>query len=80
MTQPSETMVQAGNLRWCLRIAGRGDPILCPHGIPVTGAIWERVLGPMASFGQVIAPDLPGMVGLGFVATGMAPKKPRQFP
>jgi haloalkane dehalogenase len=36
-------------------------PLVLLHGIPVTSSIWRHVARPLARYGRVIAPDLPGL-------------------
>ncbi len=44
------------------RIQGRqeGDPLLLLHGFPLSSALWDRVLAPLAAYGPVVTPDLRG--------------------
>src|SRR3990167_2698622 len=41
--------------------AGKGDPILFLHGMPVSGYFWRHVMPIMQDAGHCIAPDFIGM-------------------
>jgi len=55
-----ERTVDANGVRFFVREAGSGDPILLLHGFPQTGECWRGVAEILASKHRVIAPDLPG--------------------
>ncbi|MBX3393922.1 MAG: alpha/beta fold hydrolase [Phycisphaerae bacterium] len=40
---------------------GRGTPVLLVHGFPLSSALWQSVISPLAKRHWVIAPDLRGM-------------------
>jgi haloacetate dehalogenase len=60
VTALAERTVEAGGIRFFVREAGEGDPILLLHGFPQTGDCWHAVAGKLAERHRVIVPDLPG--------------------
>jgi len=53
-------MVEAGGVRFFLREAGSGEPMLLLHGFPQTGACWQGVAERLAPAHRLLVPDLPG--------------------
>ncbi|HEY5578146.1 MAG TPA: haloalkane dehalogenase, partial [Acidimicrobiia bacterium] len=41
--------------------AGRGDPIVFPHGNPTSSFLWRNIIPHMEAMGRCVAPDLIGM-------------------
>jgi epoxide hydrolase 4 len=57
----SETRtIEVAGVRFFVREAGTGDPIVLLHGFPQTGECWNRVASSLAATHRVIVPDLPG--------------------
>lgn len=55
--------LEAGGLRWRLRCAGDGPPVLLLHGTGASGHSWEPLIPRLAVRHTVWAPDLPGQGG-----------------
>jgi epoxide hydrolase 4 len=55
-----ERTVEAGGIRFHVREAGEGDPIVLLHGFPQSGDCWRGVADRLAERHRVIVPDLPG--------------------
>jgi len=53
---------QAGDLLSFVREEGRGDPVVCLHGVPASSYLYRKLLGELALRGlRGIAFDFPGM-------------------
>ncbi|WP_233587025.1 alpha/beta fold hydrolase [Pseudorhodobacter sp. E13] len=53
-------MVDCGDLRLSVQVAGQGQPLICLHGYPQNGMCWAKVAPQLAQAFQVIIPDLRG--------------------
>lgn len=60
MTALVERTLEASGVRFFVREAGAGEPVLFLHGFPQTGACWNEVADRLAATHRVIVPDLPG--------------------
>lgn len=54
-----QSTVAAGGIRFAVRQAGRGEPLLLLHGLGATGHVAERLARELRAL-RLIAPDLPG--------------------
>jgi epoxide hydrolase 4 len=60
MTELAERTVDVDGVRFLVREAGDGAPVVLLHGFPQTGDCWRAVAASLARRHRVIAPDLPG--------------------
>jgi 2-succinyl-6-hydroxy-2,4-cyclohexadiene-1-carboxylate synthase len=58
-------LMQVDGLRWAVRTAGRGRPVLFLHGFSGSGRSWAGIAGLGRRF-RAIVPDLPGHGGTGW--------------
>ena len=65
-------------MRWTVRVAGHGRPVLFLHGFSGSGLSWTGVAGPGGRF-RAIVPDLPGHGGTGWEADAI-PARPGPGP
>jgi epoxide hydrolase 4 len=60
MTTFAERTVDVDGVRFFVREAGDGAPVVLLHGFPQTGDCWRSVAASLAGRQRVIVPDLPG--------------------
>ena len=64
----SERLVmRVQGMRWTVRVAGRGRPVLFLHGFTGSGLSWTGIAG-LGGHCRAIVPDLPGHGGTGWEA------------
>ncbi len=59
--------MQIAGMRWTVRVAGHGQPVLFLHGFSGSGLSWAAIAG-LGSRVRAIVPDLPGHGGTGWQA------------
>ncbi len=61
MSESEQHWIEIDGLRFAVRVAGKGRPIMLLHGFPDSGAVWRHQTEALASSGRmVIVPDLRG--------------------
>ncbi len=64
--------LQVAGMRWTVRVAGHGQPVLFLHGFSGSGLSWAGIAG-LGGRVRAIVPDLPGHGGTGWQAAASVP-------